>query len=195
MGLQPIRHSWTMLIDFDSAPALPDMPAGITIRTHRHPQDLPLTYQAVRDSFQDHFGYVDEPFEQGLERWRHYVEGDEKFDENLWFLAIDSSTGAVAGISLCRIEAHHDSEQGWVSTLGVCRPYRRNGLGLALLQYSFAELWNRGKQKVGLGVDASSLTGATRLYEKAGMYVDRQMTLYEKELRPGVEISTTTAEA
>ncbi|MBZ0310602.1 MAG: GNAT family N-acetyltransferase, partial [Anaerolineae bacterium] len=193
-GLQPFGQSWIMLIEFDSAPPFQKMPDGISLRTHRHPQDLSLTYQATRDSFQDHFGYVEEPFEQGLERWRHYVEGDEQFDESLWFLAIDDSTGAIAGISLCRLEAHHASEQGWVSTLGVCRPYRRRGLGLALLQHSFAELWNRGKQKVSLGVDASSLTGATRLYERAGMHVDRQMTQYEKELRPGVEISTTSVE-
>ncbi len=45
---------------------------------------------------------------------------------------------------------------------------------------------------MGLGVDAQSLTGATRLYEKAGMRSDpsRQLVLYEKELRPGLEIRT-----
>lgn len=192
LGFQPLRHSWTMLIEFDETPVPQPMPDGFSIRLYQHPQDLRLTYQAVRDSFQDHFGYVEEPFEHGVERWRSFIEGDQKFDESLWFLAVDNATGEIAGISLCRIEAHHDSEQGWVSTLGVCRPYRRQGLGLALLQHSFVELWKRGKRKVGLGVDASSLTGATRLYEKAGMRVDRQMTMYEKEIRPGVEISTTS---
>jgi hypothetical protein len=38
-------------------------------------------------------------------------------------------------------------------------------------------------------VDAENLTGALRLYEKAGMHVHRQFDLYEKELRPGKEIS------
>jgi len=49
---------------------------------------------------------------------------------------------------------------------------------------------------VGLGVDAQSLTGATRLYEKAGMHSDpaRQLVLYEKELRPGIEIRTQSLE-
>jgi hypothetical protein len=32
--------------------------------------------------------------------------------------------------------------------------------------------------------------GATRLYEKAGMSVQRQYVTYEKELRPGVDLST-----
>ena len=43
---------------------------------------------------------------------------------------------------------------------------------------------------MGLGVDAQSLTGATRLYEKAGMHVDRQYANYEKELRPGEDLGT-----
>ena len=60
---------------------------------------------------------------------------------------------------------------------------------LALLHHSFGELYRRGKRKVGLEVDAQSLTGATRLYEKAGMRVDRQYDVYEKELRSGRDLS------
>jgi hypothetical protein len=44
--------------------------------------------------------------------------------------------------------------------------------------------------RIGLGVDADSLTGATRLYEKAGMRVERRYELWEKELRPGIESAT-----
>jgi len=49
---------------------------------------------------------------------------------------------------------------------------------------------------VGLGVDAQSLTGATRLYEKAGMHPDphHQLSFFELELRPGIDLSTQTAE-
>ena len=46
------------------------------------------------------------------------------------------------------------------------------------------------KFKVGLGVDGASLTGATRLYEKAGMHIFRQFDAYEKDLRPGEDLST-----
>lgn len=41
-----------------------------------------------------------------------------------------------------------------------------------------------------LDVDAQSLTGATRLHEKAGMHVARQTVLYKKELRTGVDLRT-----
>jgi hypothetical protein len=59
-----------------------------------------------------------------------------------------------------------------------------------MLHHTFGQFYQRGTRKVGLDVDAQSLTGATRLYEKAGMHVARREALYEKELRPGVELST-----
>ena len=52
-----------------------------------------------------------------------------------------------------------------------------------------------GKQRAGLGVDAESLTGALKLYKKAGMQVYRQFNLYEKELRPGRELSTVSVDS
>ena len=78
---------------------------------------------------------------------------------------------------------------GWVSSFGVRRPWRKKGLGLALLQHSFGEFFKRGKKKVGLTVDAGSLTGALDLYKKAGMSVFSQFDKNEKELRAGEEIS------
>ncbi len=41
-----------------------------------------------------------------------------------------------------------------------------------------------------LSVDAGSLMGATRLYEKAGMRVAWQTDAYELELREGDELGT-----
>jgi hypothetical protein len=38
-------------------------------------------------------------------------------------------------------------------------------------------------------VDAENLTGALRLVENAGMYVHRAVDQFEKEIRPGKEIS------
>jgi len=88
------------------------------------------------------------------------------------------------------LKAPEDADLGYVHTLGVLRPWRRRGIALALLHHAFGELQRRGKKRVGLGVDAASLTGATRLYERAGMRPVRQSDLYEKELRPGRDLTT-----
>jgi ribosomal protein S18 acetylase RimI-like enzyme len=72
--------------------------------------------------------------------------------------------------------------------------WRRKGIAYALLKQSFASFHARGQKRAALGVDADSLTGALRLYEKAGMHVARQFDQFEKELRPGREISTQQVE-
>jgi hypothetical protein len=62
---------------------------------------------------------------------------------------------------------------------------------MAMLQHAFGEFYRRGKQRVGLGVDATSLTNATQLYERAGMHVARQYDTYSFEIRPGKDITTS----
>ena len=52
----------------------------------------------------------------------------------------------------------------------------------ALLRHSFAELYARGKRRVGLGVDAQNVTGALRLYERVGMRAVRRYGIWQKEL-------------
>ena len=71
----------------------------------------------------------------------------------------------------------------------VWRAWRKRGLGLALLRHAFCELYQRGKHKTALGVDAENLTGALRLYENAGMHIHQTFDRFEKEIRPGKEIS------
>ena len=188
LGYRQIRSSYQMLIEMDAPVPDPEFPAGILVRTYNAETDAEAAYRAEVDSFRDHFGFVEEPFEQGLGRFRHFWE-QEGFDPSLLFLAVDGPSGEVAGICLCPPHAIEDPEMGWVGTLGVRRPWRKRGLGLALLRHSFKEFYRRGKRKVGLGVDAQNLTGALRLYESAGMHVQQAFDLYEKEIRPGKEIS------
>lgn len=186
------RHFYTMRIDMEAEPPAPVWPEGMTVKTMVVGQDEEKTIRASDDAFKDHWGYVEQPFEEVFKRWQHFMENDETFDASLWFLAMDGDE--IAGISLCWPKADGHPEMGWVGTLGVRRNWRRKGLGLALLQHSFGEFWKRGQRSVGLGVDASSLTGATRLYERGGMYVWKQMDSYRKVLRPGKDLSTQTVE-
>jgi len=190
--MQPIRHFFTMAVELEQKPPIPRWPEGITVRPMSGTDEARKVIGAVRDAFRDHWGYVEQPFEQELERWVHFMKHEENFDPRLWYLAMDGNE--IAGISLCTKQSRQDPEMAWISTLGVRRPWRRQGLGLALLHYSFGEFYRLGKSRVGLGVDASSLTGATRLYERAGMRPIRQFNTYELVLRPGRDISTQTLE-
>ena len=187
MGYERIRSSYRMQIDMDALVPEPEWPEGIILKLYNPETDAEAVYRADTEAFRDHFGFVEEPFEEGLKDFLQMMTGYEGFDPTLWFLAMDGDE--VAGISLCRPHAYDDLDMGFVNTLAVRRPWRKQGLGLALLRHSFNEFYRRGKRKVGLGVDAENLTGALRLYEKAGMHVHRQSDSYEKELRAGKEIS------
>jgi mycothiol synthase len=186
MGYQHTRSWYHMLIEMDAPVPEPEFPEGITLRTYDPAADVEATYLAHEDAFRDHFGHVDMPVEEGLERWKRTREF-EGYDPALYFLAMDGDE--IVGFNLCRPHSHYDANRGWVSALGVRRPWRKRGLGLALLRHAFNEFYRRGKRKVGLGVEAQNLTGALRLYESAGMRIDQAYDNYEKELRPGTEIS------
>jgi len=75
-----------------------------------------------------------------------------------------------------------DPALGWISILGVRRRWRRRGLGEALLRHAIRTLHARGLRRAGLGVDAESPTGATRLYERVGMRVAVRSDSWDKQL-------------
>jgi ribosomal protein S18 acetylase RimI-like enzyme len=180
------RVMWTMEIGLAATdlPA-PAWPAGITVRTADLEADAPQIHAAEADAFSDHYGYLP----QSYERWLQFRTGLMRPEPDLWFLAMDG--GQIAGIALCSSERIGEPDLGWISTLGVRRGWRQRGLGLAILRHALRELAARGKPRAGLGVDSQSLTGATRLYEKAGMRVVREHHEYELLLRDGRDLRTT----
>ncbi len=187
-GWQYHRSFYRMEIRFDTPPIAPPAPEGITIRPYRPESELEEVVQTFIDSFRDHFGFVERPLEEELESFRHHFLGDPRYDPNLWLVAMDGER--MAGICICRPEDYENPEYGFVNELGVRRAFRKRGIGSALLKTAFAAFYARGCKGAALGVDASSLTGALKIYEDAGMRPARQFDNYEKELRPGKEIAT-----
>jgi mycothiol synthase len=189
-GFTLIRHSFNMEVDFKSAPNEPVWPEGISLQPFNPAKHAEAVYRANDEAFSDHFGYLDQPFAEGFARFKHQMIDDkDAFDPGLWFIAMDGEE--IAGHSICRINKQDEHPMGWVSILGVRKAWRKRGLGMALLKQSFAEFYKRGLGKAGLSVDASNLTGALKLYERAGMHAAQQYDRYEKELRPGKELMTT----
>lgn len=175
-GYPPVRGVYVMEIDLDGAPS-PVMPDGITLRTFVPGRDERAAYEAHEDAFRDHWGRPRSPFERFLSLTRQL-----DFDPSLWFLAEDGNE--IAGVTLAKTVAG----RGWVDVVGVRRPWRGRGLALAMLQHAFAAFYERDVRNVGLSVDAESLTGAPRVYHRAGMRVTQSYMIHEKELRPGVDL-------
>jgi mycothiol synthase len=176
-GYQAIRYFWRMEIILDEAPHAPVWPENIELRPFEREEHNYVLHLAHEEAFRDHWGRTPHSYDD----WQHRMNNEE-MDPSLWFVAWDGDQ--IAGYSLCR----YRNGKGWVGSLGVRRPWRKQGLGLALLYHSFAEFYKRGTPVISLGVDAASQTGATRLYQRAGMHVASEYVSYEKELRPGKEV-------
>jgi ribosomal protein S18 acetylase RimI-like enzyme len=176
-GYRLIRHSYRMRIDFEGDTPEPEWPDGVTARSGTA-GDAQAAYETQQETFRDSWAFNPTP----MDEWAHWMTNYESFDPALWFIAEEGDE--IAGVSLCRFHEADDS-LGYVRVLGVRRPWRRRGLGKALLLHSFRELQARGATAMALGVDAESLTGAHKLYESVGMEVVRTNDIYEKDVSAG----------
>lgn len=161
-GYRLWRSSFRMEIALAERPEQPAFPDGIDVRTYED-GDADVLIASLNEAF------AEDPFWSGLtpSSFREFYLRARGFDPSLWLLAWDGAQ--LAGSSLAYPERSGEQNVGWVGTLGVRRPWRRRGLGEALLRASFARLYDRGLRRVGLGVDSENVTGALRLYERAGM--------------------------
>jgi mycothiol synthase len=172
-GFMPIRYFLLMTIDLDERPEPARWPEDVNVRALDEGSDLRPVYEAQTTIFRDHWGEAQPDFEQ----WLHEYTG---FDPTLWFVAEDAE--GIAGFALCLLEFVEDENAGYVGELGV-RPDRRGaGLGLALLLQTFSAFAARGNQRVSLHVDADNLTGALRLFTRAGIRAEPRIVVWEREL-------------
>jgi GNAT superfamily N-acetyltransferase len=175
-GYVPDRYFLRMEATLDPPPPEPAWPAGITVRAMAADEDGRLFHQVHQEAMADHYGNIPAPFEMWSERHM-----GETLDRDLWFIAMDGDQ--PAGVAMCQLA----DGTGWVGQLAVRRPWRRRGLGLALLRHAAGAFRRRGLTRYALAVDSESPTGATRLYERAGMRVAHTYAGYLKELCPGFE--------
>jgi mycothiol synthase len=171
-GYRWVRSMWRMRIELgdDFAVDAP-FPPGVEARPFRPDADWGPLHAAVTDAFREHWGFAPIPADE----WRERRSGQPAHDPSLWWVAW--ADDEIAGFVLNGMEG----QLGVVETLGVLRPWRRHGLGMALLRLAFARFREREIPSVVLYVDSENTTGATRLYERAGMAVERRYDEYRRD--------------
>jgi len=172
-GMRELRRFYRMMIELDAPPPPAEWPEGLRVDTFKS-EDAKAFHNALIESFEDEWNFVSTPFEEWYEL--RFVK-DPDFDPTLWFLV-------RAGEEIAAVMRNEPdrSGAGFVGALGVRKPWRKQGIALALLRHAFAEFFRRGKPRIALGVDADNPTGATRLYERAGMHVAYEAVTYGKGL-------------
>lgn len=177
LGFAFARRFLRMRIDMSEPPPAPAWPDGITVRAFRPGEDERAMYEAQEEAFSDHWGHVTMQFEEWTKRTTRH-----DFEPELWLMALDGDRVVAASSNSVIPE-----NLGWISGLGVVRSHRRRGIARAILLQALNDFWRRGQRSVALGVDAYSLTGATRLYESAGMRVVESRDQVEKTLSASSE--------
>ncbi|HVF76870.1 MAG TPA: GNAT family N-acetyltransferase [Solirubrobacteraceae bacterium] len=173
LGYCDVRVFRELRIALGAAPPAPEWPDGLRVVPFDLEHHARGFHAAHQEAFADHWDHRPRDFES----WSKVHLGSERFDPTLWCVVRDGDE--IAAGTICTGNTYGG---GFVHALFTRRPWRRQGVGAALLADSFGRFWERGERSVGLGVDAASDTGAFRLYERAGMAPALGWVMYEKKL-------------
>jgi mycothiol synthase len=175
-GYEPVRRFLRMVAELAGEPKPPSWPAGLELRPFDPGRDGRQVQATIDEAFAEEWGY--EPREHG--EWAGLAFGVDRFDPELCPVVWEGDEVVAASLNYPK----RNGDWGWIGTLAVRPAWRRRGLGLALLHESFRRFALRGEITAALGVDSENPTGATRLYERAGMRVLWHADVWRKELRP-----------
>lgn len=178
LGYQVSHHYWRMVLETSTPPTPDPLPDGMRMLTYADYPDPWAVYVAEEEAW-EHI-----PTRAGFEEWLSRETSDQFYDPSLWFLLMDGDD--IAAVAFTQAGLPENLRVGYVRSVGVRPQWRRRGLGLMVLQHAFAELVARDKTLLVLDVNAAKQNGATRLYEKAGMQVLRQIDTYTKVLGMGL---------
>lgn len=184
-GFRKVRHFFRMAITLDEPVAVPPLRAELRIATMA-PDLRRAAFYACWEAFEDHWGAAASTFEEELPTYERWLATETRYDPGLFFHAVEGEQ--VAGLVWCIAPMDEDSSAAYIDTVAVRPAWRRQGIARGLLLHAFEQIRQRGYSRAMLDVDATSLTGATDLYTKAGMVIIRQADLFEMELRPGEDL-------
>src|SRR5205823_13365822 len=119
-------------------PPVAKLPDGFAIDAFR-PEDARSWHAAANEAFSEEWGFTPLPFDQ----WWEMRSTADDFDPTLWFVVRDGDE--IAAFARCEAGRRGG---GFVGMLGVRKPWRRRGLGLALLRHAFREFHLRGAARV-----------------------------------------------
>lgn len=129
--------------------------------------DLRTVHEILESAFTDHFNSSEETFEEFEFRLRE--DPGHRWDH--WWIAelVDGPEPVPAGALVGTVsESANGPDGSYVSYIGVQEAARGRGVAKGLLKTIIADAAARGRDRVGLEVDADSPTGADGLYVAMG---------------------------
>lgn len=179
-GYELVRHFFEMrrpTLDDIEVPPLPD---GLEMRPVENDRiSQKQLWDAAVEAFQEHWGGFDASdaaFERMLVGPHH--------DPDLWVVAWDGDqiAGGVTNAIFAEENEAFGFRRGWLETVFVRSPWRRRGLGAAIVARALLRLREAGMSEAMLGVDSDNASGALGLYERAGFVIHRRSAAYRKPM-------------
>ncbi len=178
-GLQPIRYSPHMVCQPLEKLAQPQLTPGIEVRPYVPGQGDESVVETLNEAFADDWEFVPTT----VERLTYWI-ASSTFRPELSRVALDGEQ--VVGLCLCTVSEDRFKRLGhrdaYVGTLAVRPPYRRRGLGSALLLASLHAIKEAGMESATLDTDTDNPTEAIRLYERVGFREVWRWITYGKEI-------------
>ncbi len=177
-GFTQVRTWWQMTrpVQADEADLDSDVGDGVNIRQVERQgtgmpseDDLRIVHDVLESAFADHFNSHEETFDEFVSRLRE--DPGHRWDH--WWIAELVEEGSEPEAAGALVGAVHEGDDGqpagsYVEYIGVLANARGRGVAKSLLATVIADAASRGRDRVGLEVDADSPTGAEGLYVSMG---------------------------
>ena len=182
LGFRLIRSSSFMKMSLDKIPFNIGENREVDMRKLdvTSEEDIILLNNLENECFKEHFNY--RPSQ--IEETRHWLLENPWLQWQAYFFA--ELEGKSVGYISIGIDEKYNREKetlsGWINDIGVLKPFRRRGIGTALMLKGLNELKNEGLENALLYVDDENPTKAIKLYEKIGFKIVKKTQIYQKKL-------------
>ena len=143
-------------------------------------EEIATMTQLDNEAFKEHFNYRP----MAVEETKYLLTGTPFYQrQKAWFALSDNRpVGYVVASIDERLNREKNARYGWISNIGVLKPYRRKELGMALMLRAMSFLKAQEMENALLYVDDQNPTNAMKLYEKVGFKIYHKNITYELQI-------------
>ncbi|WP_228035763.1 GNAT family N-acetyltransferase [Oculatella sp. LEGE 06141] len=170
----------TMVRSLTAPIPLPQLPTQFTVVDARSGFSIESWVEMFNQTFVDHWGF----YRATVDQCKHGMS-DPNYHPALDLVAI-APDGTFSAFCFCYINKEKNQAkgqtEGWISSLGTRRGFRRMGLARAMLLSGMHRLQAAGMSVAKLGVDTENPNFAQNLYESVGFTKARAKLTFVKTL-------------
>lgn len=182
-GFQKVRASSLMKKSLKEIPYNMRKNREVTIRDVQlnDEENVKMLNKLENETFKEHFNFRPKT----IEETKYSLFEVPWFKMQRWFFAVlENQPVGFAGIGIDeRLNREKKKKWGWILDIGVLKPFRRRGIGTALMLHSMRILKNGKMEHAVLYVDDMNPTKAIELYKKLRFKVLRKNVVYQLPLK------------